>query len=193
MFHDHLDYLQKPPLGGRSHTKPGDHDTPNAHNHWLILFYHVWGPIWIQIHWISIWSRAQSHVTSHYTWGSVTTLHEFGGVLGLRPLDTFFGLSQSHGHGSWPCVWRGPSIPKPVGARWPWSSSFTKACNDGAWPPSMMMTGSFYYVMMERGNQCSGRFLGITGWNPTIYKSNQLHVHILWFSFVKMGIFHRFL
>ena len=22
--------------------KPGDHDTPNAHNHWFILLYHVW-------------------------------------------------------------------------------------------------------------------------------------------------------
>ena len=33
--------------------------------------------------------------------------------------------------------------------------------------------------------QCSGRFLGITGWNPSIYKSNRLHVHILRFSFVK--------
>ena len=27
-------------------------------------------------------------MTSHYTRGSVTTLHDFGGVLG-RPLDTF--------------------------------------------------------------------------------------------------------
>ena len=30
----------------------------------------------------------------------MTTLHGFGGILG-RPLDTFFGLSQFHGHGSW--------------------------------------------------------------------------------------------
>ena len=54
----------------------------------LFYFYHVWGPAWIEIHWNSIWLRAQSHMTSHYTWGSVTTLHDFGGVLG-RPLDTF--------------------------------------------------------------------------------------------------------
>ena len=39
-------------------------------------------------------------MTSHYTWESVTTLHDFGGVLG-RPFDTFFGLSQFHGHYSW--------------------------------------------------------------------------------------------
>jgi hypothetical protein len=42
MFHGYLDYFQKPPLGGRSGTKLlGDHITPNAHNHWLILFYYV--------------------------------------------------------------------------------------------------------------------------------------------------------
>jgi hypothetical protein len=62
---------------------------PNTHNHWLILFYHVWGPAWMDIHWIGIWLRAWSHITSHYTWGSVTTLHDSGGVL-RRPLDTFF-------------------------------------------------------------------------------------------------------
>ena len=67
----------------------GDHGTPNAHNNWFTLFYYVWRPAWIEILWNSSWSRVQSHMTSHYTWGSMTTLHEFGGVLG-RPLDTFF-------------------------------------------------------------------------------------------------------
>ena len=33
MFHGHLDYFQKPSLGGRPNTKLGDHDTPNAHKH----------------------------------------------------------------------------------------------------------------------------------------------------------------
>jgi hypothetical protein len=90
MFHGHLDYLQKPPLGRRPNTKPRDHGTPNTHKvHWFILFCHVWGLAWIEIHWNSIWSRARSHITSHYTWGSMTTLHDFGGVLG-QPLDTFF-------------------------------------------------------------------------------------------------------
>ena len=32
MFHGHLNYLQKPPLGGRYITKLGDHFIPNAHN-----------------------------------------------------------------------------------------------------------------------------------------------------------------
>ena len=40
-------------------------------------------------------------MTSHYTRRSVTTLHDFEGVL-ERPLDTLsFGLSLFHGHGSW--------------------------------------------------------------------------------------------
>ena len=37
-FHGHLDYFQKPPLGGRFNTKLGDHGTLNAHNRWFILF-----------------------------------------------------------------------------------------------------------------------------------------------------------
>ena len=89
MGHGNLDYFWKPPLKGRPSTKPGDHGTPNAHNHWFILFYHVWGPAWIEIHWNSIWLRAWSHMASHYTWGSVTILHDFGGALGW-PLDNFF-------------------------------------------------------------------------------------------------------
>ena len=55
---------------------------------------------WMEIHWNSIWLRALSHMTSHYTWGHVTTLHDLGSVLG-QLLDTYFGLSQLHGHGSW--------------------------------------------------------------------------------------------
>jgi hypothetical protein len=93
MFHGHLDYFQKPPLERRSNTKLGDHGTLIAHNCWFILFYHVWGSAWIKYHWNSIRLRAQSHMTSHYTWKSVTMLHEFG--------NFSFGLSQSHGHGSW--------------------------------------------------------------------------------------------
>ena len=81
MFHGHLDYFQKPSLGGRPKTKSGDRSTPNAHNRWFIIFYHVWGSTWIEIHWNSIWLRAP--ITYDFT------LHDFRGVLG-RPLDTFF-------------------------------------------------------------------------------------------------------
>ena len=39
VFHGHLDYFQRPPLGGRPDTKPvGDHGSPNVHNCWVILF-----------------------------------------------------------------------------------------------------------------------------------------------------------
>jgi hypothetical protein len=98
-----LDYFQKPTLGGRPTTKPKEHGTLNDHNHWFILFYSLWGPTCIEIHWINIWLRAQSHMTSHYTWGFVITLHDFGGALG-RPLDTFFWAlttSWSRTQGSW--------------------------------------------------------------------------------------------
>ena len=89
MCHGHLDYFQKPPLGGRPNTKLGDHGTPNTHNRWFILFYHVREPACIEIHWNGIWLRAQAHMASHYTWGSMTTQHDVGDVLGW-PLDTFF-------------------------------------------------------------------------------------------------------
>ena len=35
--------------------------------------------------------------------------------------------------------------------------------------------------------QLSARFLGITGWDPCVCKSNRLHVDILWFSCTKFG------
>ena len=65
-IHGHLDYLQKPPLGGRSNTKPREHGTSNVHDHWFILLYHVrGGPARIEIHWNRIWLRARSYLTSH--------------------------------------------------------------------------------------------------------------------------------
>jgi hypothetical protein len=94
-------------LGGRPNTKPEDHGTQNAQNCWFILFYHVWGPSWIEIHWHSIWLRAWSHMTSHYTWGSVATLYDFGGVLG-RPLDTFFWALNISRSRLLARVWSGP-------------------------------------------------------------------------------------
>ena len=57
----------------------------------VILFYFNMceDPTWTKLHWNSSWSRTRSHMTSHHTWGPVTTLHDVEGVLG-RPLDTFF-------------------------------------------------------------------------------------------------------
>ena len=62
-----------------------------------------------KIHCNSIRLRAMSHITSHYTWGPVTTLHDVGGELGW-PLDTFLLGSQiltvtALGL----CVWSGPN------------------------------------------------------------------------------------
>jgi hypothetical protein len=48
----------------------------------LFYFYHVWRHTWIDIHWNNIWLRYRSHMTSHYTWGSLTTLHDFGAMIG---------------------------------------------------------------------------------------------------------------
>jgi hypothetical protein len=115
MFHGHLDCFQKPPLGGRpNNTKPGDKST---HICWFILLYHVWGPPWIEIHWSSIGSRARSRLVSHYTWGSVTTLHDFGCVLGW-PLDTFFWALTISWSRLLARVWNGPkTTPKRRGMR----------------------------------------------------------------------------
>ena len=114
MFQGHLDYFKKPLLGGRLNTKPGDHCTPYVHDRWFILFYCVWGHAWIKIHWNNIWLRARSHMTSHYTWGSITTLHDFEGVLGwslhtfsfLRALAIQWLRLLAH-------VWSGPKVEFP--------------------------------------------------------------------------------
>ena len=95
-----LGLFLKPPLRSRPNIKLGNHGFSKSHNHWFILFYHVWGP---HINRNSLkynWLRACSHNTSHYTWGHVTTLPDFGSALG-EPLNIFFGPSQFHGHGSW--------------------------------------------------------------------------------------------
>ena len=59
------------------------------HGHGSRLVCDVWGRAWIEIQWNSIGLKARSHMTSHYTWGRVTTLHDVGGVFG-RLLDTSF-------------------------------------------------------------------------------------------------------
>jgi hypothetical protein len=102
MFKNHL-------LKVGLNTRVGDHGTLNAHNHRFILFYHAWGPVCIETHWNNTWLRAQSHMTPHYTWGCVTTMHNFEGVLGW-PLDIlFWALTLSW---SWlvVCVWSGHEI-----------------------------------------------------------------------------------
>ena len=53
-----LELFSKTTSRGWPNTKSGDHDIPNPHNRWFILFNHVRGPAWIEIHWNSIWLRA---------------------------------------------------------------------------------------------------------------------------------------
>ena len=64
-------------------TKPGDHGTPNAHNRRFILLYRVWGHTWIDIDWNSISLWTQSNMTSHCTWGFVTTLNVVWRCVGM--------------------------------------------------------------------------------------------------------------
>ena len=66
---------------------------------------------WIEIHWTSIWLRARSHMTSHYTWGLVTTLHNFGSVL-KWPLDTSFWALIISWLRLLARVWSGPGDPR---------------------------------------------------------------------------------
>ena len=100
-------FFKTPPLEGRLDTKLGDHGTLNARNYWFIWFYHVWGPAWIEINWNHIWLRVRSHMTSHYTRGFVTTLHDFGGAL-RWPLDTFFWAPTTSWSRLLACAWSGP-------------------------------------------------------------------------------------
>ena len=91
MFHGHLDYFQKPPLESRPNTKPGDHGTPNAHNRWLTLFYHVWGPAWIKfIETTFGWGPGHIiwlHTTLEGPWPYHISLEV---CQDGRPLDSFF-------------------------------------------------------------------------------------------------------
>ena len=98
--HGRFGYYHKLPLGGRPNTQSGDYGTSKSHDHQFIIFNHMWRP-----HMSSILLKP------HLVEGLVMyifTLHspahdctnDFGSVSG-RPLDTFFGLSQFHGHGSW--------------------------------------------------------------------------------------------
>ena len=71
-FHGHLDYFQNPPLGGRFNAKPGDHGTPKVHNRWFILFYHVWGPAWIEFFEIAFgWGPGHTWLRTTFGWGPV--------------------------------------------------------------------------------------------------------------------------
>jgi hypothetical protein len=56
----------------------------------------------------SIWLRARSRMASYYTQGFLTTQHDFGGVLGQGPLDTFFWALTMSWSRLLAHVWSGP-------------------------------------------------------------------------------------
>jgi hypothetical protein len=93
--------FKQPPLRGKPNTKPEDHGTLNAHNHWSSLFYHVCGPTWINIHWKAFgWGPGHTrlHTTLEGPWPHCMILEVCWDDI-LWTLS--FGLSQFHGHGSW--------------------------------------------------------------------------------------------
>ena len=96
------DYSQKRLLGGRPTTKPRDHDTPNAHNHWFLLLYHAWGPAWTKIHRNNIRS-VEGPVTHDFTLHLTVPYYTTWFRRCVR--DDLWTLSfrspQFHGHGSW--------------------------------------------------------------------------------------------
>ena len=75
----------------------------------LILFYHVWGPTWIESYWNSIWLRVQSHMVSHYTWGVHDHATWFWRYLGTAFGHFLWALTISW---SWflVLVWSGPNF-----------------------------------------------------------------------------------
>ena len=183
MFHGHFDYFVKPPLGSRPNTKPGDHGTLNAHNRWFNLFYHMWGPTWIKIHWNSILVK-----------GPVT--YDFTVHLRVRDHTTWF----------WRCV--GTSVflvclvnatflmwwvchKKVVQLYHYYSQNLRQlgkllhyqAIKDS--PNTSPSTKKFQWI--HCWTQWSEIFLGITGWDSSVCKSNRLHVDILQFFFIELG------
>ena len=75
----------------------------------LFLFFMCKDPTLLETYWTSILLRAQSHMTSHYTRGPVTTLHGFGSVLGQALGTSFWALIISRSQLS-AQVWSGPLL-----------------------------------------------------------------------------------
>ena len=73
-----------------SHYAWGTNGVYKSNLVYLLYFIMCQNHAWIEVRCISIWLRVRSRMTLHYTWGSVTRSHDFGGVLGW-PLDAFLG------------------------------------------------------------------------------------------------------
>ena len=100
MFHGHLDYIQKPHVGGRPSTTSKDHGNLESHNRWLIIFWWV-DSAWIECIEISF-GQGPNHTWLHTTlegpWPHYVILEvSWDGGLWTLP----FGLSHFHSHNSW--------------------------------------------------------------------------------------------
>ena len=83
------------------------------------LFYFIMceDSAWIEIPWDGIWLMVGSRMTSHYTRGSVTTIHDFGGVLEQR-LDMFLWALTISWLRLLARVWIGPSFGRGSNMSW---------------------------------------------------------------------------
>ena len=96
----------------------------------------------------------------------------------------FFGFRVSSVH--FECTylgWRWRYIDSHLGYLPHWSF----ACTMNPWNKCL---GRFLGIIGRHrsgSKQWSGRFLGMTSWDPSVCKSNRLHVHILRFSYIELG------
>ena len=67
------------------------------------------------------------------------------------------------------------------------SSSKLSTCH--GWKSLFWVRKNIFLMPKKMSSQqSSGRFVGIiTSWDPSVCKSNRLHVDMLWFSFIKLG------
>ena len=98
----------------------------------------------------------RSHITSHYTWESVTTLHDFGGVLGW-PLDTFFWALTISWSRLLARVWSGPDF--------------------AYWVLIRILVASESALI-----RMSGSLKSVTGWEPSVVTDEPVDVQ----DFMKM-------
>ena len=96
IYHMRLNIIFNIFLGDRLNTKLGDHGLQNLTTVDLLYVIMREDPTYINsTHWSSIWLRARSHMSSHYTWGPVTTFHDFGSVSGTVFGHFFWALTIS--------------------------------------------------------------------------------------------------
>jgi hypothetical protein len=103
--------LRFSPVNSPSLTqKPQDHGTPNARNCWFILFYHVWGPTWINSHWNGIWGWRPGHIWLHTTLMVCDHTTQFWSCVGMARGHSLLGSHNFMVKALGSCV-KWPSLP----------------------------------------------------------------------------------